>query len=569
MMKTTNNEFETQVAELERMLRSETAAARRTTQPARRAAQPTHENARALARAHTLEESREPKTASIVCGLLAGTLILCTVVNQKPSRQDNIYPTMPLSADAHTIEGTAAIHRSMQTGTVNVSKSTITGIVDSRSMTASLYWTFVLKNHNSTDKEAAITMELPKNSALSRVTLWIKGVPQEAAFSSNSQVKNAYDSIVVRHRDPLLVTQIAPNKIKILAAPVTANGGEMKFRIGITAPAERAADGRNFVSMPSILESNIKFDSRQDIHLSSDTTISGAGTTEKSGSYTLKANIPADQLNNVKITMENSTENTFATRLTHTNPSEYLQAVVADGELQLKRVHKKPSGKIINDDSVAFRLSNIWAHQEIERLAATGDVNAASNLANVYRIVSSVSGATVLEEEYDYKSNGLNRDIYRTLGRSASTGDNFTQIRGFIPYSANEAMASAPQGDVAMLQGAAPFLQGATNGTIGPQGADAIVIMGVNSDGSVRVNTLANVEALLTILSNVLQVTGYAQAAYILSEAALNNGLQAPVRLSRLKTFWLALIVGIAAGLTPCGLNMLVAWMRDGSFFLQ
>src|SRR5262245_41679158 len=44
--------------------------------------------------------------------------------------------------------------------------------------------------------------------------------------------------------------------------------------------------------------------------------------------------------------------------------------------------------------------------------------------------------------------------------------------------------------------GQAPQLQGATNGTIGPQGQDATVISGVNTAGTVRVNNLANLEAL-------------------------------------------------------------------------
>lgn len=542
-----------QVAELERMFRSETA-------PERRANQLSHQKLHE----RTREESRKPRTASIVCGLLAGTLVLCAIMNPDFSRQIYTSVYMPQAPDPLTVEGTAAIHKSMQAGTINVSKSTITGIVDSSSMTASLYWTIVLKNQNSTDKEAAITMKLPKNSALSRATLWIKGVPQEASFSSNDQVQNAYDSIVVRHRDPLLVTQIAPDKIKILAAPVTANGGEMKFRIGITVPAEKCADGQNRISMPSILESNLKFDSRQDIHLSSDTIISGVGLTEKSksksGSYTLRANIQADQLSKVGINMQRSAETNFATRLTHTNPSEYLQAFVADGELQVKRVHDKPSGKIITDDSAAFRLSNIWAHQEIERLAEKGDVNGACNLANVYRIVSSVSGATVLEEEFDYANNGLNRDIYRTLESSASTGDDFTRINGFVPHSANGAMPPS-------LQGGAPLLQGFTNGTIGPQGSDATVITGVNTAGSARLTPLASFEALLSIVSNVFQVLGFALTAYMVSESAINDGLQAPVRLSRLKTFWLALFVGVAAGLTPCAVNMLVAWVREANFF--
>ena len=49
-----------------------------------------------------------------------------------------------------------------------------------------------------------------------------------------------------------------------------------------------------------------------------------------------------------------------------------------------------------------------------------------------------------------------------------------------------------------------PQLQGATNGTIAPQGQDATVIQGVNTAGTVRVNNLANLEALLNIIATRL-----------------------------------------------------------------
>ncbi|MDR3613015.1 MAG: hypothetical protein P4L53_05565, partial [Candidatus Obscuribacterales bacterium] len=47
----------------------------------------------------------------------------------------------------------------------------------------------------------------------------------------------------------------------------------------------------------------------------------------------------------------------------------------------------------------------------------------------------------------------------------------------------------------------APTLQAATNGTVGPQGQDATYITGVNTAGTVRVNNLANLEALLNIIA--------------------------------------------------------------------
>lgn len=56
----------------------------------------------------------------------------------------------------------------------------------------------------------------------------------------------------------------------------------------------------------------------------------------------------------------------------------------------------------------------------------------------------------------------------------------------------------------------APGLQCATNGTVGPQGADATVIMGVNTAGTIRVNNLANLEALLNIIANGMEILGIA-----------------------------------------------------------
>src|SRR5438105_658517 len=44
--------------------------------------------------------------------------------------------------------------------------------------------------------------------------------------------------------------------------------------------------------------------------------------------------------------------------------------------------------------------------------------------------------------------------------------------------------------------GQAPMLQGATFGTIAPQAGDATVVVGLNTSGNVRVNNLANLEAL-------------------------------------------------------------------------
>ena len=51
-----------------------------------------------------------------------------------------------------------------------------------------------------------------------------------------------------------------------------------------------------------------------------------------------------------------------------------------------------------------------------------------------------------------------------------------------------------------------PTLQGATNGTIGPQSSEQTIISGVNTAGAIRVNSASNLEFALKMICNVVEV---------------------------------------------------------------
>jgi hypothetical protein len=110
----------------------------------------------------------------------------------------------------------------------------------------------------------------------------------------------------------------------------------------------------------------------------------------------------------------------------------------------------------------------------------------------------------------------------------------------------------------------APMLQGATNGTIGPQGADATVITGVNTAGTVRVNNLANLEALLNIIANGMEILGIAWGGptMIMGFMHMAAGSQDAMK----RVLWGA--GGVTGGLaTPGCINWLVASARDAGLF--
>lgn len=115
-------------------------------------------------------------------------------------------------------------------------------------------WTMTFKNTTGSPQEARCRISLPPGGFVSRVTLWVNGQPQEAAYSTVSQVRAAYENVAVKQRrDPVLVTQPDEGSVLVQAFPVPA-GGQLKTRISFTVPAD--ADSR--VWLPGLLERNFE-----------------------------------------------------------------------------------------------------------------------------------------------------------------------------------------------------------------------------------------------------------------------------------------------------------------------
>ena len=114
------------------------------------------------------------------------------------------------------------------------------------------------------------------------------------------------------------------------------------------------------------------------------------------------------------------------------------------------------------------------------------------------------------------------------------------------------------------LSGSAPSLSGATNGTIGPQGIDATFVTGVNTAGTVRVNNLANLEALLNIIANGLEILGIAWGGPTMILGFMHMAAGTHDAMKRV----LHGAAGVTGGLaTPGCINWLVASARDAKLF--
>jgi hypothetical protein len=98
----------------------------------------------------------------------------------------------------------------------------------------------------------------------------------------------------------------------------------------------------------------------------------------------------------------------------------------------------------------------------------------------------------------------------------------------------------------------------------GTQGVDMTVIQGVNTAGTIRVNNLGCLEALINIIANGTQVVGIIWASVILvtvRRCMKNSSRKAKVRLV------IGLVVLAIALSTPAMFNWLVASARDANLF--
>ncbi len=213
------------------------------------------------------------------------------------------------------------------------------------------------------------------------------------------------------------------------------------------------------------------------------------------------------------------------------------------------------------DNAQVTRVSSLWAQQEALALLSHGQIAESEALGTAYRVVTPVTGATVLANDQDYKHYGLDRNFGKVVDTSVksdtTTGARFVPatIADYNPSNwSNPSNSSFSSGPV--------WLQGATNGTIGPQGIDSIVISGVNTSGTVRINNAANLEVLANFLVGVISVTAIGGAIYQILTAMLKSE-KGEYTAARIYT---AVALALLAVVLPTMINQLFGLLRVGGF---
>jgi hypothetical protein len=151
---------------------------------------------------------------------------------------------------------------------LTMTRSNLEGSLNPDSLTGSFDWTMAFRNASKSAVETRSEIQLPAGAVVSRVTAWINGKPVEATFDRTDKTTNAYQWVVQRHRDPILVTSAGQDRIFVQAYPVPPYGGNLKLRLGIKTPLALSASGRCNVALPRIANKNFAPKAREAVNLS-------------------------------------------------------------------------------------------------------------------------------------------------------------------------------------------------------------------------------------------------------------------------------------------------------------
>lgn len=230
-----------------------------------------------------------------------------------------------------------------------------------------------------------------------------------------------------------------------------------------------------------------------------------------------------------------------------------------------------PAESVRGTNSQAHELSSLHANEQAQQLIAHADYRKATNIAVSHRLVTPVSSAVVLAD--GGKTRGYmttdSGDDPAAATRESSGGDAFS---GTGTTASSEATADESTTSEATETTEAPSLQGATSGSIASESdSHAEYVTGINTSGTVRVNNLANLEALLNVLANGFEIVGAVTGFTLIVQAMVNKrlawrwfGLHG-VPSGVMVFIGVVLIVGALA--VPGVINWFVASARDANLF--
>ncbi len=227
-------------------------------------------------------------------------------------------------------------------------------------------------------------------------------------------------------------------------------------------------------------------------------------------------------------------------------------------ELNYKASTKANESASKLDGFDAKQFSSICLKKEYESEVKKGDVQKGARLAFAGNIVTPDTSAVIAFVQ----APNLQPSAQNVVASNEGNGGSFVGYQNStpnLPGAFNGILG--PEG--------ATNGTGVINGAIGPQGTDATYVTGVNTAGAVRVNNLANLEAMLNILANSGELIGILSGAYLIIASIFSTEKVTffGLKLGRTQAALVGISIGFVGLAIPGTINWFVASARDANLF--
>lgn len=153
---------------------------------------------------------------------------------------------------------------------LSVSKSDMSGTVDSNAAIAKFDWYLNFKNKSKFDREVRTRIKLPHGGVVNKASLIVDGKEYEATITVRSLAREIYRQAVARKKNPLLVSTTGTDSVLVQVFPVPPSDmREVRLHLGVVAPMELDRQRQGVVVLPQFEERNFQISAPHTISVAS------------------------------------------------------------------------------------------------------------------------------------------------------------------------------------------------------------------------------------------------------------------------------------------------------------
>jgi hypothetical protein len=178
---------------------------------------------------------------------------------------------------------------------LSLTRSTLSGAVHARSLTATMNWTFVFKNDSAGAQEARAELGLPPGAVLNKLAAYIDGEPEEAAIIPADGSRSwGQPNDTIGHDATCVAADLGRGRLLLHCYPVPPEHESM-IKLSVVVPLSPQSDQTASIPLPKIIASNFELAGKHLLKMSGDQPIWQTGS-NAGGATVFQRQLSADDI---------------------------------------------------------------------------------------------------------------------------------------------------------------------------------------------------------------------------------------------------------------------------------